>query len=95
MHINKMELFADPDKMPPKGSLSVANVAIDKPFSDYMPKRFTKRSQGAPCGTGTDGKVLWQCNIWDLDTDQTFTVTQEDFMDKDVRIRRLVFLYYG
>ena len=90
-----MDPFPDPDKMPPKNSLSIVNVDRDKSFNAYLPKRCTRIGTSAPCGTGTDGKILFQFNTWDPETDQTFTVTQEDFMEKDVRVRRLVFLYWG
>jgi hypothetical protein len=90
-----MDLFSDKDKMPKNGSLTVVQVQKDKSFLDYMPARFTKIGTCAPCGTGPDGGVLWQRNVTDPETDETFTITEEDFVQDEVRVRRLVFLYYS
>ncbi len=90
-----MDLFSDKNNMPKNGSLTCVLVEKDKAFLDYMPQRFAKIGTCAPCGTSPDGDMLWQRNIWDPETDQTFTVTEEDFVQNKVRVRRLVFMYYS
>lgn len=79
----------------PEQLLTFVEVAPDQPFSSMIHPRFSKRGTTAPHGMGPDNVVLYQFNTWDPLTDDTITVTQEDFVENNVRVRRLVFLYWG
>lgn len=88
-------MFSNKDKMPEHGSITFKILKPNESFTNHMHKRFSQRGLETPCGVGSNGQALLRYNTWDPDTDQTFTVTQEDFVRDNIHIRRLVFLYWG
>lgn len=72
----------------------VINVPVDSSFASYIPKGYTKQGTKAPCGTATNGGLLWQYWRTNTETDASYFITEEDFMDNKKRIRRLVLVYY-
>lgn len=73
----------------------VINVPADASFASYIPKGFTRQGTKAPCGTTTNGGVLWQYWQTNPETDTSYFITEEDFMDNKKHIRRLVLVYYS
>lgn len=92
-----ISMFPNPDTMPEVGSVVFIDVDVDTPFSKCIHTRFSKIGTCSPNGTAaSDGTPVYQYNTWDPHTDQTLTVTQEDFIDdKSVHIRRIGVLYWG
>lgn len=72
----------------------VINVPIHASFASYIPKGYTRQGTKAPCGTATNGTLLWQYWRTNPDTDTSYFITEEDFIDNKKHIRRLALVYY-
>lgn len=75
-------------------SYHVFLVEEGKPFSSAIPELFTKVGSTAPCGVTDEGTVLWQYWRTNPETDESYFITEEDFLVNKKRVRRLVCAYY-
>jgi len=72
----------------------IVNVPKGASFASHIPEEYTRRGTTAPCGTATDGSILWQYWMTDPKTDASYFITEEDFMDNKKHVRRLALVFY-